>query len=66
MTCETHRETARPSGAVILAFPPDAPSRRAPLREDEARGEILLFLGVRYERLPEPVREPGPRRRRRS
>jgi hypothetical protein len=40
---------ARPS-AVVVPFPAGARPRRAPAA-DEARGEILLFLGVRYERL---------------
>ncbi len=59
----------RPAG-VIIAFP-DASARRirAPLTEGERRGEILLFTGVRYERM-EPV-DPshlsdGTKRRRRS
>jgi aspartate/methionine/tyrosine aminotransferase len=38
-------------------------------RDDETdgtpRGEILLFTGVRYERMPEPAM-PAPRQRRRS
>jgi hypothetical protein len=63
--------TARPSG-VIITFPdPASRPHRSALRPDEPRGEILLFTGVRYERL-EP--NPGPsrpfasdgRRRRRS
>jgi hypothetical protein len=46
---------ARPAG-VIITFP-DAASRpnRNGLRAGEPRGEILLFTGVRYERL-----EPSP------
>ncbi len=41
----------RPAG-VIIAFP-DASARRhrAPLAEGGPRGEILLFTGVRYERM---------------
>ena len=56
---------------VILAFP-EAAARppRAPLAEGEPRGEILLFTGVRYERVG-PSSGPsrfsdGSRRRRRS
>lgn len=60
------------SGAV-LPFP-CAASRphRQPLSPDEPRGEILLFTGVRYERLPDPSHpvasdgQPRGRRRRRS
>ncbi|GJD33651.1 hypothetical protein [Methylobacterium aerolatum] len=42
---------ARPSG-VVVALPTHAarPARRAPAT-GESRGEIVLFLGVRYERL---------------
>ncbi len=61
------------SPGVIIAFPdPATRAARAPLGEGDPRGEILLFTGIRYERL-EP--NPGPsrlsdgqsrRRRRRS
>ena len=48
------------SAGVIVAFPdPSARPRRSALSADEPRGEILLFTGVRYERL-EP--SPGPSR----
>ena len=59
----------RPAG-VIIAFP-DASARRlrAPLTEGEGRGEILLFTGVRYERMdsvgPSHLSD-GTKRRRRS
>ncbi|MER2266236.1 hypothetical protein [Methylobacterium oxalidis] len=55
-----------PSVGNILAFPPAGArrARRETAPEGEARGEILLFLGVRYERLPEPEAAPAPRRRR--
>jgi hypothetical protein len=48
------------SAGVIIAFP-DLASRphRPMLPPDAPRGEILLFTGVRYERL-EP--NPGPSR----
>ena len=50
---------ARAAG-VIITFPdPASRPNRAALRADEPRGEILLFTGVRYERL-EP--SPGPSR----
>ena len=64
------------SAGVIVAFPDPAfrPQRSAP-GADEPRGEILLFTGVRYERLepsPDPSQplasdhdtSPGGRRRR--
>ncbi len=56
---------------VILAFPePPARPARVPPAEGEPRGEILLFTGVRYERVG-PNSGPshfsdGSRRRRRS
>ena len=48
------------SAGTIITFPKpaDRPNRGAP-RPGEPRGEILLFTGVRYERL-EP--SPGPSR----
>ena len=44
-------ETAKRPG-VVVPFPARAgrPVRRAP-KTGEARGEVVLFLGVRYERL---------------
>jgi hypothetical protein len=58
---------------VIITFPDPAsrPSRSA-LRAGEPRGEILLFTGVRYERLDpnpgpsRPLASDGRGRRRRS
>ena len=48
------------SESVTITFPdPLSRPRRPALRADEPRGEILLFTGVRYERL-EP--NPGPSR----
>ena len=43
------KDAPRPT-AIVIPFPACASSRKAP-PEGEARGEILLFLGVRYERL---------------
>lgn len=59
--------------AVIIAFPDPSsrPARSAPGPE-EPRGEILLFTGVRYERLDpnpgpsRPVASDGRGKRRRS
>lgn len=67
MTCDTL--TASPGNAVpstgrVIAFPTARRRERDAIRADEPRGEILLFLGVRYERIVE--QEPAPRRRRRS
>jgi len=60
---------ARDAG-LIIAFPdPAARPQRKALRPDEPRGQILLFMGVRYERLgpnPSPSRplaSDGRRRR---
>lgn len=39
--------------------------RRDDENDDAPRGEILLFTGVRYERMPEPPM-PAPRQRRHS
>jgi hypothetical protein len=48
------------SAGVIIIFPdPTSRPSRSVLSPDEPRGEILLFTGVRYERL-EP--NPGPSR----
>jgi len=45
-------EAAPRPGSVVVPFPARAarPARREP-RTGEARGEVVLFLGVRYERL---------------
>ncbi|WP_155912070.1 hypothetical protein [Methylobacterium sp. 77] len=60
------RSMSRPT-ASIVAF--QQPAARRFRRDDEdggaARGAILLFTGVRYERMPEPA-APAPRQRRRS
>lgn len=54
---------AEASRGKLVAFPDRAhrPSRLPP-RADEPRGEILLFTGVRYERLA-PTMEPSPIRK---
>lgn len=46
------REAAATEEAVVVQFPCRArrPARSAPVT-GETRGQILLFLGVRYERL---------------
>ena len=38
-------------GAVLVPFPPGSNRRRKAPASGERRGEILFFLGVRYERL---------------
>ena len=46
------RDARRDPPAVLLPFPgPEARRTRRLPRSDEQRGEILFFLGVRYERL---------------
>jgi hypothetical protein len=65
-------DVLRPSAEIIAFDWTSARMARTSLREHEPRGEILLFTGVRYERL-EPGRGPSgplvsdgqPRRRRR-
>jgi hypothetical protein len=47
-------EVSAGRAAAILAFPASGRRARPAPRADEPRGEILLFTGVRYERLPEP------------
>ena len=46
--CEPGAPVPAPTG-LVLPFAPAARRRREP-GPREARGEILLFLGVRYER----------------
>lgn len=50
----------------IVAFPGSAPRRfrREAAESDAARGQILLFTGVRYERMPDPDTGVDRRRRR--
>lgn len=53
--------------ATVVTFPQGHPRRfrRSADAEPAARGAILLFTGIRYERMAEPER-PAPRLRRRS
>lgn len=59
------------SRGVVIPFPdPAFRAKLPPVGADEPRGQILLFMGVRYERQPEPSpslsdgRRPKRRRRR--
>lgn len=61
ITCDTMPDSPP---ATVVPFPARRRREREAPRAGEPRGQILLFLGVRYERLPEA--EPAPRRRRRS
>ncbi|GJE62151.1 hypothetical protein [Methylobacterium trifolii] len=47
---ETERPGLRPMGALVPFAPSAARRVRREPAADEPRGEILLFLGVRYER----------------
>ena len=48
----TQRDPASTTHAIVISFPgPEARQARRIPRSGERRGEILLFLGVRYERL---------------
>lgn len=39
---------------IVIPFPPPPPRRaRAEAADGQARGELLLFMGVRYERMPD-------------
>ncbi|KQT59758.1 hypothetical protein ASG52_20470 [Methylobacterium sp. Leaf456] len=50
--------------ATVVPFP-KAPARRLRREDDDApRGQILLFTGVRYERLPDADAPAVPQRRR--
>jgi hypothetical protein len=57
------------SAGLIVAFPDPASRPRRPLAPEEPRGRILLFTGVRYERMddsgPQPALSDGHSRRRR-
>ncbi len=56
----------RDRGATGSVIPFSAATTRRFRREadDASRGQILLFTGVRYERMPEADALPAPRRRR--
>jgi hypothetical protein len=52
-------EVGRRVTGVVIPFP--RVGHRARTADDGgAPGEILLFTGVRYERLPDPTPEPSP------
>ncbi|MEH3117998.1 MAG: hypothetical protein PGN25_10500 [Methylorubrum populi] len=55
-----HREGG-PAGSVV-PFVTGAPRRFRRGADDAPRGRILLFTGVRYERLPEAETAPVPKR----
>lgn len=38
------------------------PASRAELNPQTGQGQILLFTGIRYERLSEPQPQPDPKR----
>lgn len=44
---------------TVIPFPEKALRPSRPPRADERPGEILLFTGIRYERLPEPGSDPS-------
>lgn len=55
-------------GTNIIPFPAGREAGSRTLREDEPRGIVLLFMGIRYER-DEPVHvapKPLPTRRKRG
>lgn len=61
-TAPAHRDRA-PTGSVV-PFAPVMTRRFRRERDDAPRGQILLFTGVRYERMPDAEALPVPRRRR--
>ncbi|MDV2985803.1 UNVERIFIED_CONTAM: hypothetical protein Q9R58_15945 [Methylobacteriaceae bacterium AG10] len=57
-----HRE--RGATAAIVPFVPATTRRFRREADDAPRGQILLFTGVRYERMPDAEALPVRRRRR--
>ncbi|MBB2963243.1 hypothetical protein [Methylobacterium sp. R2-1] len=57
-----HRE--RGATASVVPFIPATNRRFRREADDAPRGQILLFTGVRYERMPDAEALPVPRRRR--
>ncbi|MCJ2029012.1 hypothetical protein MKK50_06265 [Methylobacterium sp. J-043] len=57
-----HRQSVA-TGSVV-PFAPATTRRFRREADDTPRGQILLFMGVRYERMPEAEALPVPRRRR--
>lgn len=57
-----HRE--RGATGSVVPFAPATTRRFRREAEEAPRGQILLFMGVRYERMPEAEALPVPRRRR--
>lgn len=53
-------EVGRRVTGVVIPFPRVSHRARAAADDGGATGEILLFTGVRYERLPDPTPEPSP------
>lgn len=71
MTPSTKTPSKRPStflrerpSAAVVPFPKAAPRRLRREDDDAPRGQILLFTGVRYERLPDADAPAVPQRRR--
>ena len=47
------------AGSKVISFPPlDAREKRVRSHSDEERGTILIFTGIRYERLEDDGAEP--------
>ena len=67
-TTSLDRASDRRPPDTIIPFSRTAPRRfrRGDIDADGPRGQILLFTGVRYERLPDPVTAPAAPKRKRS
>lgn len=54
-------------GAKIVPFPGHRETGIRPPRDDESRGTVLFFTGIRYDRKDRDgsVRKPAPTRRKR-
>ncbi len=66
-TRDTRRDTRKDGSptATVVALPRAAP-RRFKREDDSARGQILLFTGIRYERIAEPEDEAAAPQRKLS
>ncbi len=62
--CAALPRRERNTASTVIPFVMGAGRRFRRETDDAPRGQILLFTGVRYERLPEVEAPPVPKRRR--